>query len=202
MEKLDNLYTHRGGEYKWKPLGTVPLCSLQAGRRPLRDLEEILKMTQACSFAPKLSVLIAVVCLSGFAADNELTPAERQAGFKLLFDGKSFNNWRDPAGEHPPGDSWVIEDGCLKTTPKPRITEDLISRESFGDFELKFDWRISPHGNTGVKYRIQRVLFLDNSKADRSGGFEACARTRGHIASFRSRQDVRGRHRARVHRFL
>jgi hypothetical protein len=124
-------------------------------------------------FVLKLPVLIAAVCLSGIAADNELTPAERQAGFKLLFDGKTFNRWRDPAGERPPGDSWVIEDGCLKTTPKPRITEDLISRDSYGDFELKFDWRISPHGNTGVKYRIQRILFLDNSKADRSGGFEA-----------------------------
>ena len=122
----------------------------------------------------KIPILVAAACLAAMAADNTLTPAEKQAGFRLLFDGHTFNGWRDPASETPAGDSWVIEDGCLKTTPKPRITEDLITRDSYGDFELKFDWRISPRGNTGVKYRIQRTVFLDNSKVDRSaGGFEA-----------------------------
>src|SRR5215471_17405360 len=115
----------------------------------------------------------AAACLNGVAADNTLAPDEKQAGFKLLFDGKTFDSWRNPADEQPPGDSWIIEDNCLKTTPKPRITEDLISKESYGDFELKFDWRISPRGNTGVKYRIQRTIFLDNSKVQRGTGFEA-----------------------------
>lgn len=119
------------------------------------------------------AALIAAACLSALGADNTLTPEEKRAGFKLLFDGKSFAGWRNPAAEQPPGDAWVIEDGCLKTTPKPRITEDLISQDSYGDFELKFDWRISPRGNTGVKYRIQRTIFLDNSKVDRKAGFEA-----------------------------
>jgi hypothetical protein len=119
------------------------------------------------------AVLLTAACMSALGADNTLTQDEKRAGFKLLFDGKTFAGWRDPAGEQPPGDSWVIDDGCLKTTPKPRITEDLISQESYGDFELKFDWKISPRGNTGVKYRIQRTIFLGNSKAGRKGGFEA-----------------------------
>lgn len=120
-------------------------------------------------------------CLTVFAAagliaqcaDNALTPVERQAGFRLLFDGQSMRGWRDPARQKPPGDSWIIEDGCLRTLPSPRISEDLITEESFGDFELKFDWRISPRGNTGVKYRIQRAIFVDNTKNQRGpGGFE------------------------------
>jgi hypothetical protein len=124
--------------------------------------------------AMKIPILLAALCLTASAADNMLTPAEKQAGFRLLFDGHTFAGWRDPASEKPPGEAWVIEDGCLKTTPKPHITEDLISKESYGDFELKFDWRISARGNTGVKYRIQRTVFIDNTKADRSvGGFEA-----------------------------
>src|ERR1051326_570579 len=121
----------------------------------------------------RIAILLAASCLTALAADNILTPAEKQAGFRLLFDGHTFDGWRDPASEVPPGEAWVIEDGCLKTTAKPQITEDLISKESYRDFELKFDWRISEHGNTGVKYRIQRTVFLDNSKVDRSGGFEA-----------------------------
>jgi hypothetical protein len=121
----------------------------------------------------KMPILLVAVCLSLLAADNTLTPDEKKAGFRLLFDGHTLNGWRDPASETPPGQAWIIEDGCLKTTPKPPITEDLITQESYGDFELKFDWRISARANTGVKYRIQRAVFVDNTKVDRSPGFEA-----------------------------
>src|SRR5579859_4935578 len=121
----------------------------------------------------RLPILLALACVGCLAADNTLTPAEKQAGFRLLFDGHTFDGWRDPSREIPPGQAWVIEEGCLKTTPKPPITEDLITRDSYGDFELKFDWRISERANTGVKYRIQRDIFVDNTKVDRSPGFEA-----------------------------
>ena len=33
----------------------------------------------------------------------------------------------------------------------------FLSLESFRDFELQFEWRISRAGNSGVKYRIQRI---------------------------------------------
>ncbi|MGE5569980.1 MAG: DUF1080 domain-containing protein [Rhodospirillales bacterium] len=114
-------------------------------------------------------LLLLAAAISACGAENVLTPAERAEAWRLLFDGRTMNNWRDPAKFTPPGDSWVIEDGCLKTRLKPRIAEDLITEESFGDFELKFDWRISPRGNTGVKYRIQRTVFLD-SRAPQTGG--------------------------------
>lgn len=121
----------------------------------------------------KWFLLLVAACCAASAADNTLTPTEKKAGFQLLFDGHSFNGWRNPAAETPPGDSWVIEDGCLKTTPSPRITEDLVSSKSYGDFELTFDWRISPKGNTGLKYRIQRTVFLDNSHNPGKLPFEA-----------------------------
>ncbi len=118
-------------------------------------------------------LLIVAISAACFAADNTLTPEERAAGWTLLFDGSSFRGWRDPAAGTPPGDSWEIRDGCLATRPKPRIAEDLITAESYADFELTFDWRISPGGNSGVKYRIQRQIFIDNTKIQRgAGGFE------------------------------
>jgi hypothetical protein len=93
-------------------------------------------------------------------ADNQLTAQEKSAGWRLLFDGKTFANWEDPTSKSPPGDSFTIEDGCLKATAHPRITEDLFTREVFRDFELAFDWKIAPGGNSGIKYRIQDHLFL------------------------------------------
>ena len=93
-------------------------------------------------------------------APNTLSPAEKAAGWKLLFDGKSMKGWEDPSKKTPPGDAWTIEDGCLKPLPKATIVEDLFTLDSFGDFELQFDWRISPGGNSGFKYRIQDRVFL------------------------------------------
>jgi len=99
-----------------------------------------------------------------FAADlqssNVLTPEEERAGWMLLFDGRTMSGWDDPRLKTPSGDAWSIEDGCLKAHAHPHITEDLFTQETFRDFELVFDWRISPGGNSGVKYRIQDHLFI------------------------------------------
>src|SRR5579872_4381149 len=81
-----------------------------------------------------------------------------------LFDGKTFAGWEDPTRKAPPGDSFVIEDGCLKATSHPRITEDLFTTEKFADFELEFDWKIAPKGNSGVKYRIQDRVWILNER--------------------------------------
>ena len=78
----------------------------------------------------------------------------------MLFDGRTMNHWIDPAGEIPPGDAWSIDDGCLKAKPHPRITEDLVSQRKYRDFELQWDWKIAPGGNSGMKYRIQRFVVL------------------------------------------
>jgi len=94
------------------------------------------------------------------AADNELTVQQRAAGWRLLFDGKTYDHWEDPAKKSPPGDSFTIEDGCLKALAHAKIEEDLFTRDTFADFELEFDWKISPGGNSGVKYRIQDRGFL------------------------------------------
>jgi 3-keto-disaccharide hydrolase len=94
------------------------------------------------------------------AQENQLSPAEQSAGWRLLFNGKDMSGWDDPRLKNPAGDAWTIEDGCLKARSRPRITEDLFTQDAFGDFELVFDWRISPGGNSGVKYRIQDHVFL------------------------------------------
>ncbi len=110
-----------------------------------------------------LLVLIAAASLAP-AADNTLNFAEKKAGFRLLFDGKTMRGWRDPAKMDQPGDAWEISDGCLKTRLKPRIAEDLLTEDTFSDFELLFDWKLARGGNSGVKYHIQETIFFDNTK--------------------------------------
>lgn len=98
------------------------------------------------------------------AADNSLTPEEKRGGWKLLFDGKTFKNWKSG------GESWAIEDGCLVTRANPTVSQDLITKKAYRDFELQFEWKVSEGGNTGLKYRIQRALFVPSGY---TGPFEA-----------------------------
>ncbi|HWB86538.1 MAG TPA: DUF1080 domain-containing protein [Bryobacteraceae bacterium] len=110
----------------------------------------------------KLRILAIVAALAGSAAaaDNQLTAQEKADGWQLLFDGKTYAGWEDPTKKVPPADAWTIEDGSLKAMPHPRIVEDLFTKGKYHNFELVFDWTISPGGNSGVKYRIQDRVFL------------------------------------------
>src|SRR5436190_1993736 len=118
-----------------------------------------------------------LIITSLFAADapNTLTPKEKAAGWKLLFDGETMNGWEDVSKLNPPGDSWTIEDGALKSVPHPKLREDLFSKELFGDFELTWEWKIAPNGNSGLKYRVQDRFFVDERRVKEYGKFENLA---------------------------
>lgn len=82
-------------------------------------------------------------------AVNSLTAAERAAGWRLLFDGKSMDAWRGYKSETLPA-GWTVVDGTFtKATP----VTDIISREQFDNFELVVDWKIGEAGNSGLFYR-------------------------------------------------
>jgi hypothetical protein len=116
-------------------------------------------------------LFLAVSC--AVAQDNVLSPEDKKGGWSLLFDGKTMKNWQDPAKKSVPGTAWKVENGTLTTVSKPQIEEDLITDKEYGDFELKFDWRVAQGGNTGLKYRIQKAIFVNNSKTETGpGGFE------------------------------
>jgi hypothetical protein len=91
-------------------------------------------------------------------ATNTLSAREQREGWKLLFDGKSLSAWRPYRSRDPrvtPGPDtissrWTIVDGILTKT---RPGEDIVTREEFGDFELAFDWKVSPRGNAGLFFR-------------------------------------------------
>lgn len=114
-----------------------------------------------------LALAAAIGCLA--ETHNALSTEEKKAGWKLLFDGRTLDGWIDPSRQTPPGDAWIIEDGAIKSRSKPRLREDLVSKESFGDFELVFDWRIRAGSNSGVKYRIQDFAPLPEDAAGRAG---------------------------------
>jgi 3-keto-disaccharide hydrolase len=100
------------------------------------------------------------------ATEPQEVAEEAPAQWIELFDGETLNGWEDPAAENPPGDSWIIEDGCIKAVGRPTLREDLFTNEHFGDFELVFEWKISEKGNSGVKYRVQDRAVLVKGKTN------------------------------------
>ena len=115
-------------------------------------------------------LLLALAAGAALATGNALTPEEKKAGWILLFDGSTLSQFRNPATKGQPRDAWVIEAGVLKSRLHPRIVEDLVTKENFRDFELVFDWRVAPGGNTGVKHHVQHQVFIDQTKVVRGPG--------------------------------
>ena len=85
----------------------------------------------------------------GAAPLNTLTPEERAAGWRLLFDGKTTAGWRGWKMDSMPS-GWQVVDGTLKRV-KPAA--DIITKEKFRNFELSLDWNIAKNGNSGIFYR-------------------------------------------------
>ena len=50
-----------------------------------------------------------------------------------------------------PWEAWVIEDGSLKTIPGGKGV-DIISTETYKDFELELEWKVQSGGNSGIFY--------------------------------------------------
>lgn len=71
----------------------------------------------------------------------------------VLFDGKSADAFRGYKLESFPDKAWKIEDGTLKTIVGGEVV-DLITKETFDNFDLRLDWRVSPGGNSGVIYNV------------------------------------------------
>ena len=80
---------------------------------------------------------------------NTLTPEERAAGWRLLFDGHSTVGWRGWQMDSMPS-GWGVREGALT---RVRPAADIITTEKFRNFELSLEWNVAPKGNSGIFYR-------------------------------------------------
>jgi hypothetical protein len=69
------------------------------------------------------------------------------------FDGKSLTGWVT-VDNKPAGDGWEVVDGVIHRKPGGKAGNIVTARE-FGDFDLSFEWKIAPKGNSGLKYRVR-----------------------------------------------
>ena len=104
--------------------------------------------------APLLAAALAAATVVSPAA----TGAGMQNGWTDLFDGKSLNGWRGYKQPDASKTRWKVENGMLTIDPgdgkDTRGSRDLISTGTYDNFELSVEWKVSPGGNSGIKYFV------------------------------------------------
>jgi hypothetical protein len=90
-------------------------------------------------------------------APNTLTKEEAAAGWKLLFDGATLNGWEphQAAATEPAATEWGVADGAIFCTGDRRGW--LGTADTFGDFNLKIQFRVGAKTNSGVFLRSQKT---------------------------------------------
>lgn len=112
---------------------------------------------------------------------NQLTQEEIADGWELLFDGKTLDGWRGIARNDIPDGHWKIEDNSIRkigsgevpimADGQPLKGGDLLTNQTFNNFELKFEWKISEGGNSGIKYNVIEEVSI-NRESTNAFGYE------------------------------
>jgi hypothetical protein len=113
---------------------------------------------------------------------NQLTKQEIKEGWELLFDGKTFNGWRGLGRDTVETNNWKVENGeihkidsrlvPLLPNGEKIIGGDLMTIDTFDNFELTFEWKIKEAGNSGIKYNVSEELTNGWGSKHSALGFE------------------------------
>lgn len=109
-----------------------------------------MKSTLAFAFAAAVALAGSLVGADSPAPTNTLSPAEKAAGWHLLFDGKTLDGWK--ANEAP--GTFKVEEGKLVVAgPRSHLFYDgPVANHVFKNFELEMDVMTFPKANSGVYF--------------------------------------------------
>src|SRR5437879_187988 len=124
---------------------------------------------------------LALALLLGGCVMHHPNPAAND-GWRPLFDGTTLRGWHGLGFTGTPPGLWIVEDGAIKHAAKgkgplqadgqPLEGWDLISDESFQDFELAWEWKIAVAGNSGLKYNVAEQLSTQMAPPHAAKGWE------------------------------
>ena len=104
----------------------------------------------------RLATFTLALLLSAIAGLQYMGSASGQSGgdgWITLFDGKNLDQWQAEAGNNA---AWRIEDGSIaveKMDKEPKAIVNLVSKQSFTNFELRAEFRVSDDANSGIYIR-------------------------------------------------
>lgn len=77
----------------------------------------------------------------------QLSEQEKKVGFKILFDGSDLEQWIPTRGYS------INEYGHLWVNPVSKFGGNLYTKEEFGDFVYRFEFRLTSGANNGIGIR-------------------------------------------------
>jgi cytochrome c len=93
-------------------------------------------------------------------APNTLSEAEKADGWKLLFNGKNLDGWRNFRKETI-GSAWKVEDNAIALTKaqgndgwQVKDGGDIITDKDYQNYELSIEWKIQNCGNSGIIFNV------------------------------------------------
>jgi Domain of Unknown Function (DUF1080) len=125
-------------------------------------ISTITLMTSSCNNAAKTEETTTDSTSTDSTTITNNSNGEDTTGWISLFDGNSFAGWRGYNKDSMPG-AWSVDAGVLKIGGSGEGEAgannggDIIYDRKFKDFELTFEWKVSPGGNSGVFYLAQEV---------------------------------------------
>lgn len=88
----------------------------------------------------------------------------KSKGWDNLVAGNSLAKWRSVSTPGMPAEGWAINNGEL-TVGKGRKGGDIMTRHTYGDFELELEFRLAESANSGVKYLVNKVRNMETDKS-------------------------------------
>ena len=84
---------------------------------------------------------------------NSITDKEKDEGWQLLFDGRSFDHWKGYNLEGLPKEGWTAEEGVIVG----HGGGDLITKDQYENFDLKLEFQLTKAANSGIFYLVQEL---------------------------------------------
>jgi hypothetical protein len=115
--------------------------------------------------------LIALAVALGAGVSGGPAAAAQSDGWTKLFNGKDLSNWNVTGNA-----DWRVTDGVIEAT---KARGFLVSKQSYGDFELRGDIWVTSDSNGGFLFRITKPedpgiengyeLNINDKRADQTG---------------------------------
>lgn len=108
-----------------------------------------------------MKIKIGALCIAAtVCASLAFTPFEKKekaGGWIKLFDGKTTKGWHKYNGGEV-GSAWKVENGALHLDAASKKSGaeggDIVTDDEFENFDLKYEWKISPKGNSGLIFYV------------------------------------------------
>ncbi len=129
------------------------------------------------------SFLLMGMALVACQSQEQDQPQQLGAGqWASLFDSESFDGWRGVGLDSIPAGHWIIEDGTIRKVAsgavptaadgQPLEGGDIMTVDTYRDFELELEWKVSAGANSGVKYNVSEEMSTASPPLHAALGFE------------------------------